>query len=100
MIKPIIQKRMPLDDDKKVVSQVKIGKLLNVSFVKDVLFQTWLANPDLVNIDCLYLKKLHPNDTYPLLQNRSVDGSIPRTWNAKFRGFLLRIQLDLDAPNL
>lgn len=74
-IKWIAQKRRPVGEEKILAIRHEEGKLVYANFVKDIRFQTWVANPVLVKksntkwrlcVDFRDLNKVCPKDSYPL----------------------------------
>lgn len=74
-IRPIAQKRRPMGPEKMAAIRQEVGKLLEAGFIKEIRFQTWVANPVLIKksngkwrvcIDFRDLNKACPKDAYPL----------------------------------
>ncbi|XP_071739369.1 uncharacterized protein [Rutidosis leptorrhynchoides] len=74
-LKPIVQKRRGMAPDRMKWLSAKVAKLVNAGILREVKYQTWVANPVLVKkpdgswrmcIDFKDINKACPKDNYPL----------------------------------
>nr|KYP55822.1 Transposon Ty3-I Gag-Pol polyprotein [Cajanus cajan] len=83
--KPVAQRKRKVSDEKREAIIAETQKLLNVRFIREVRYTTWLANMVLVKknsgkwrmcVDYTDLNKACPKDSYPLPSiDRLVDGA-------------------------
>lgn len=83
--KPVAQKKRRLGEEKRQAAMEEVQKLLNVGFIREIQYTTWLANIVLVKksngkwrmcTDYTDLNKACPKDTYPLPSiDRLEDGA-------------------------
>lgn len=48
LVKPITQRKRAMSEEKRLVIQIEVGKLVDTNFGKKIKFQTWVANLVLV----------------------------------------------------
>jgi len=74
-VRPVCQRRRKLNEERRLVIQEEMKKLLNVSQIKEIQYPKWLANVVLVKkangkwrmcVDFTNLNKVCPKDSYPL----------------------------------
>ena len=83
--KPMAQKRRKLGTEKQKAINEEVKRLLDVGFIREIQYTTWLANVVMVKksngkcrmcVDFTDLNKACPKDSYPLLCiNKLVDGA-------------------------
>ncbi|XP_020222101.1 uncharacterized protein LOC109804683 [Cajanus cajan] len=83
--RPVAQKKRKMGDEKRKAANVEVQKLLQVKFIREVTYTTWLANVVLVKksngkwrmcTEYTDLNKACPKDAYPLpCIDRLVDGA-------------------------
>ena len=75
--KPIQQKRRAIEAKRYKALKDEVNKLLNIGFVRESFYSSWLANPVLVKkpngnwkacVDFMDLNKACPKDSFPLPQ--------------------------------
>jgi len=81
----ISQKKRKLGEERRLVAKIEVEKLLNVRFIVEAHYTTWLSNVVLVKkangqwrmcVDYTDLNKACPRDAYPLPNiDRLVDGA-------------------------
>jgi len=81
----VSQKKCKLGEERRLAAKVEADKLLNVGFIEETHYTTWLSNVVLVNkangkwrmcVDYTDLNKACPRDAYPLPNiDRLVDGA-------------------------
>jgi len=84
-VKPVTQKKRKLGEEKSVAAKEEAEKLLQVEFIREAHYTTWLANVVLVRkpngkwrmcTNYIDLNKACPKDSYPLPSiDRLVDGA-------------------------
>jgi len=84
-VRPIAQKKRKLGEEKRIAAKEEAEKLLQVGFIREAHYTTWLANVVLVRkpngkwrmcTDYTDLNKACPKDSYPLPSiDRLVDGA-------------------------
>jgi len=83
--RPVAQKKRNHGEEKRLAARVEVEKLLNIGFIREARYSTWLANVVMVTksndkwrmcVDYKDLNKACPKDSYPLPNiDRLVDGA-------------------------
>jgi len=90
-VRPIAQKKRKLGEEKRIATQMEANKLLQVGFIDEAHYSTWLASVVLVKKPngkwrmCTDYTDLCPKDSYPL---PSIDCLVDGAAGHKYMSFL------------
>ena len=93
-VHPVAQKRRKMSSEKAQEVHKQVQALLDVGFIREVTYPTWLSNVVMVKksngkwrmcIDYTNLNKAYPRDSYPL---PSIGGLVDAASGFRFLSFL------------
>nr|KYP49922.1 Transposon Ty3-G Gag-Pol polyprotein [Cajanus cajan] len=83
--RPVAQRKRKIGEERRRAVEIKVQKLVNARFIREVQYTTWLSNVVMVKkangkwrmcVDYIDLNKACPKDAYPRPNiNRLVDGA-------------------------
>jgi len=108
--KSVAQKRRKMGEERRKTVFEETEKLLQVGFIQEAQYITWLANVVLVKksngklrmcIDYTYLNKACPKDLYPLSSiNRLVDGASSQVVMSFLYAYFDNNQIQMHKPDI
>jgi len=106
----VAQKRMRMGEEKRKATFEETGKLLQVGFIREIQYTTWLENVVLVKkpsgkwrmcIDYIDLNKVCPKDSYPLPSiDRLVGGASGQAMMIFLDAYSCYNQLQMYDPDV